>query len=501
MHYGCLTDVVQRVGEDIQALSRFVGVQRLAFHKLLKKYKKWTSSSNLGHRFQKEVLDRPTSFTNKDFEPLLAQWAEVLAAVRAPFKAGTNWQSRPSERLDGSVEADQSNSESVSRSKLNQDTYPQGSLQNCQDSTSSAKEIHIMCEKGSMLDFDTALAVLPLGHVAGKAVYWVHPDNLIQVHVILLQHTRLHRANNTATSPPNTSSSRSSRSGSLNSHWSAPSSRTDEESGVIICDDLQQFAERQSSATISDAENLPGSTSEKAAAHIRYCSTGEAVAVVSTEVELAQGSIDNRHKFERTRLKRKAIRQLFSTDPTLSFKRRQSGHSVASNVVADKESDTVQKFETIRTWFSGHREVKPLVQLYMRRTRFVGLGNSEEGGLWATMDKDVFVRRCSDEDLTSDDDFLTFGREGKSGVERFPYALLEIRCEGKTATDLVASLDESHLVRSFSDAIFSVNADSKQTERVRGFSLETHAVATMCKPQGMPSPFWVGFSYVLRGLG
>ena len=438
---GC-ANAVWRIGEDIQALSRFVGVQRLAFQKLLKKYKKWTSSSDLGQRFRREVLDRPTSFTRKDFEPLLTQWAEVLAAVRAPFEAGTKWQPRSPEGVAGWTGADESNNENPLRSKPIQSDFPQKPPQNAWNSTSNAKDIHSMCENGSNLDFDTALAVIPLGHTASRAVYWVHPDNLIQAHVILLQHTRLRRTSNTTPSSPNTSSQRSSRSGSVTSHWSASTTRADEETGVVVCDDLQQFAKRQNSATISDTENLPGNTAQKATASIRYSSTGEATAVVGTSSE----SIDKKPRFERAKLKRKAVRQLLRADPTLFSERRQSGQSGVLNDIADKETDTVQNLEKIRAWFSDHREAQPLVQIYMRRARFVGLGNSEAGGLWATVDRDVSMRRCSEEALTNGDDFLTFGEEGKTELEKFPYALLEIRCEGKVTTDLIASLDKSHIV-------------------------------------------------------
>lgn len=440
-------DIVPRVGDDIQALSRFVGAQRLAFQKLLKKYKKWTSSSDLGKRFRMEVLDQLTSFTRMDFDPLLAHWAEVLAAVRAPFQAGTNWQSRSAEKTQGSVEADRSGNKLLPNSKPSPGPNPHGPLQDDRGPTSSAKDIHSMCENGSNLDFDIALAVLPLGRTAGKAVYWVHPDNLIQVQVLLLQHTRLYKTGNTTPSPPNASSQRSSRSGSINSHWSTAASRADEETGVIICDELEQFARRQSSTTVSDSENLPGSASEKAAACIRYCSTGEAVAVVSILSEPTDRSMPKKSRFEQAKLKKKAVRQLFSTDPSLSCKRRQSPQSVAGNDGAGKELDTGQDDEMIRAWFSVHSKVQPLVELYMRRTRFVGLGNSDAGGLWATIDKDVLVKRCTKEDLTGDAGPFTFIEEGETGCEKFPYALLEIRREGQTATDLIASLDGSHLVR------------------------------------------------------
>ena len=423
-------------------------MQRLAFEKLLKKYKKWTSSSELGQRFHREVLGRPTSFTRKDFEPLLTQWAEVLAAVRAPFKAGINWRPTSTVSTEGSLATDRTNND-MSRSKNSKDGFPRGSLQNGERSASNAREIHSMCESGSNIDFDTALAMLPLGRWASKAVYWVHPDDLIQVHVIVLQHTRLFRTNNTAPSPTNTSSPRSSRSGSINSGRSANSNRADEDTGVIICDDLQQFAKRRSSATIDDSENSPGNTSEKAAASVRYCSTGEAVVIINKSSHTVEATVAGKHEFDRAKLKRKAIRQLFCTDPSNPSKPMQSCQSGVQNGAGESESDLPQDIRTIHKWFREHSRIEPLVQLHMRRTRFVGLGNSEMGGLWATIDKSVSTRRVPEQSLISGDDFLTFGEEGKAGFEKFPHALLEIRCEGKIATDLIDSLDASHLVRTF----------------------------------------------------
>lgn len=422
-------------------MSRFVGVQRLAFQKLLKKYKKWTSSSDLGQRFQKEVLDQPNGFIRKDFEPLLQQWAEILAAVRAPFKVGTNWQPKPSEEPEHSVEGEYSRRSRSAQCGPSQEPFRNGHL-----STSNAKDLHSVCETGSNLDFDTALAVLPLGSAANKAVYWVHPDNLIQVHIILLQHTRLLRAKNDASSPPDTASATSSRSGSINSRWGASNNRADEETGLIICDDLQRFATRQSGVTISDSENLLGNTSDKAAASIRYCSNGEVVAVIDT-FDPTDNSTGKGPKYERAKCKRKAVRQLFSSDPRPSFLRKHSGQSVVTSNVADNELDSAQKLEQMRAWFLNHKDVRPLVQLYMRRTRFVGLSNSEASGLWATIDKNVSMRRFPEEASISADDLFAAGEEGILGFEKFPHALMEIRYEGKIATDIIASLDESHLVR------------------------------------------------------
>lgn len=73
----------------------------------------------------------------------------------------------------------------------------------------------------------------------------------------------------------------------------------------------------------------------------------------------------------------------------------------------------------------------------------MGLGNNESGGVWATLDQNVCMRRCSAETLNANGDKLAL-IEG--GAETFPHAVLEVRYEGERAPKLVAALDESHLV-------------------------------------------------------
>jgi hypothetical protein len=55
----------------------------------------------------------------------------------------------------------------------------------------------------------------------------------------------------------------------------------------------------------------------------------------------------------------------------------------------------------------------------------------------------------------------------------FPYAVLQIRWEFSRVPEIVRALDNSHLA-----------------ERVRGFTLETEAIYSICSPQGMPKPLW-----------
>lgn len=421
-------------------MSRFVGAQRLAFQKLLKKYKRWTGSAELGRRFQKEVLGRPNSFSRRDFGPLLTQWTEVLAAVRAPFSAGVQWRT-------GSIDSQDSPQPRLDRRNMvrsNTDVDARKAVNGTDDVQISAAHIHSTCETGSSIDVDTALAILPLGRRAGKASYWIHPDNLVEIHILLLQFTRVWKSIGSAALTGASSSSRSSRNSSINSRGAGAGSRSEDEIGVIICDDLQSFAKRRSAATISDSENIPGHAAEKAAASIRYAAKGDAVVVVGTSPDEWRdaSAAGPRPGVQKARFKKKALRDLFDVDTDSSLARIRSG---SSRWTGGTEADQVQRMDAVRTWIANHQEVQPLVQILLKRSRFVGLGNSESGGVWATLDKDVSMRQCSSKTLDVDQDLLIFG-ERSSDSDKFPHAILEIRYEGEDTTKLVTALDESHLV-------------------------------------------------------
>ncbi|EMC97196.1 hypothetical protein BAUCODRAFT_68129 [Baudoinia panamericana UAMH 10762] len=66
--YGRLENDVLKAGDEIKYLARFSSAQRDGFRKLLKKYKKWTGSTQLEDRFREEVLNDPKSFTKLDLD-------------------------------------------------------------------------------------------------------------------------------------------------------------------------------------------------------------------------------------------------------------------------------------------------------------------------------------------------------------------------------------------------------------------------------------------------
>lgn len=102
-------DQIIKCGHDIRNLQRFVDAQRIAFHKILKKYKKWTGSKSLSERFRQQVLSDPKSFTRTDLESLNTQYKNVLALLRAstPDTSGPVTPRTPSRRLSEQIAAQQ----------------------------------------------------------------------------------------------------------------------------------------------------------------------------------------------------------------------------------------------------------------------------------------------------------------------------------------------------------------------------------------------------------
>ncbi|KAG4436414.1 hypothetical protein IFR05_008107 [Cadophora sp. M221] len=80
---------IERCGDDIRDLQRFVSAQRVAFHKIMKKYKKWTGSRALPERFSDEILGNPKSFVRRDFAPLLSQYSDLSINLRSSTPAAS----------------------------------------------------------------------------------------------------------------------------------------------------------------------------------------------------------------------------------------------------------------------------------------------------------------------------------------------------------------------------------------------------------------------------
>ena len=417
-----------RLGRELGQLDRFVVVNRQGFHKILKKYKKWTDSAGLERRFQRHVLDRPKSFTNKNFLLSLALYNKVLADIRL---AGT-----PNTSL-----------------VKHQTRYSQaGEL-----ISSRAAELKDAFERGTDAEMDTAFAMLPLGPQAITACYWIHPENLFQLQVLLLRHARS-RKNQISVSTPSQTSSRPSRQGSISESGSSTTIQSGSEACCIACDDLPSFAKRQSSATIDDAESAGGRFLHYSIASIYLSSTGDAVVVVGAPPEAKPENDDTRRLpcFLTTKVRRKALRRLFDaasfakdssglegqSDPTQNS---QSSALVNKSPLVDTYLNITSDIEAIKEWLHGHQKIQPLLELRSQRCRFTGIHNTANSGLWATLDTDVIMAKST---LLSLDryDSSESSKDSETAIHKFPHAVLTVRIEGNVNTSLIEELDGSHLV-------------------------------------------------------
>lgn len=416
-------------GQELGQLDRFVVVNRQAFRKILKKYKKWTGSAGLEGRFQRHVLDRPTSFTNQNFLLSLALYNKVLADIRL---AGT-----PDKSL-----------------VKHQTSHSQGG----ESIPSRAAELKEAFERGTDAEMDTAFAMLPLGPQAITACYWIHPENLFQLQVLLLRHARS-RKNQISVSTPSQTSSRPSRRGSVSESGSSATIQSGSEACFISCDDLPSVVKRQSSATVEDAESAGGSFIHNSVASIYLSSTGDAVVVVgasSPEIKPESDDTQGLPCFLTTKVRRKALRRLFdagsSAKDISSFEEQsdrtqnsQSSALISKSPLVNTCLNMNSNIGVIKEWLRGHQKVQPLLELRSQRCRFMGIHNIANSGLWATLDTDVIMAKST---LLSLDkyDSSESSNDSVSAIQKFPYAVLSIRIEGNVSTSLIEELDGSHLV-------------------------------------------------------
>ena len=415
-------------GRELGQLDRFVVVNRQGFQKILKKYKKWTDSVGPEGRFQRHVLDRPTSFTKKNFLLSLALYNKVLADIRL---------------------AGNPNSSLVE--------YPTRYSQAGELISSRATELNEAFERGTDAEMDTAFGMLPLGPQAITACYWIHPENLFQLQVLLLRHARSWK-NQISVSTPSQTSSRPSRRGSISESGSSATIQSGSEACFIACDDLPSVARRQSSATIEDAESAGGRFLHKSVASIHLSSTGDAVVVVGTSPEITPGSDDTQELpcFLTTKVRRKALRRLFDAglcsndissleEQSDRTQNSQSSALIGRSPLVDTCLNITSNIEVMKEWLRGHQKIQPLLELRSQRCRFTGIHNTSSSGLWATLDTDVIMAKST---LLSLDryDSSESSNDLESAIHKFPYAVLSIRIEGNVDTSLIEELDGSHLV-------------------------------------------------------
>lgn len=430
-------------------MSRFIGAQRLAFTKLLKKYKKWANSDALELRFKSEVLDRPNSFTVASLDESLDHWTEILQVIRAVRK--------PPHVHSASLLA------SITSKNL---SPPQARSHPRQSSSVVVSQLEKAASSASDVNFDVAFAEAPIGEAGARAVYWVHQDQLIELQVVLLQQMRLYLPNASQVTLASGQSSLSlspglTRRSSLSKQAEGQVEK-EVDCGVIILDNSHDYARRQSTVTVSDSEDATGKSFMQPAATARWAASDGAL--VSLNQPRASG------KEGPAKVRKKHLAALLNVDRDFTpWKSSENSTPIDGSFYSNTDSDSLTA-EEARGMLAQHPEIQPLAAIFSKRTRFVGLSNTSSAGQWCMLDSQISISKTTRDDLV--------GKEWASKLacrgNNFPHAVLEVRQEGMLAKSIIEVLDKSHL-----------------TERVRGFSLSSHAVWQCWKPKSMSPPFWL----------
>jgi hypothetical protein len=384
-----------RTGEELRQLSRFQIAQRTGFTKILKKYKRWTKDRELSQAFKEQVTSRPDSLFQLDLSYLLEQYMEVISALRAVFDG------------DGTSTA----------------TY------GGDNARSAAGSISKTLEQGDQLDFDVALTTTPLGSHGNRATYWIHPDHLMEAQVLLLQHMRLYTGGSKSSSRRQSANATPARRRSSAANTDKYLG-TEDEVGLLVLDHAEAFAIKQNASTISSAEATKGNIVFKAAGNVHCVSSGDATVVVCADTKGQKQAASN-VKTARTGLR--TLQSLWADEAngTVSPQQKEGAGRGSTSDIAQ-----------VRQWLAEHKEARPIAGVGSKRTRFVGLHNNSAGGLWATLDKDVYMKASMSKDLTSED----WPSVARVKAIAFPHAILEVRREGAQAAALIQTLDRSHLV-------------------------------------------------------
>ncbi|KAL9095733.1 MAG: hypothetical protein Q9165_002165 [Trypethelium subeluteriae] len=415
---------------------RYIGAQRLAFFKLLKKYKKWTHSEVLAQRFKSD-LNKPGSFSTIDLTHLLAKWADALQDVRAPFEPEFYKQSADQDNVNLGVPG-QSQPTNSAMQKLNESqvtNYRQPRL-----------------EIVSSTAIDTAFATAPRDMWRRPASYWVHYDNIVELQVLLLQHMRLLSPSNSNT-PISQSPSTQFRGKSATASQTPSPIDSENDLNTIIIEDPHYLSEEQNSRCSS--MNAP----PLVRLSVRYSSSSEAIVSLQPNPDCTLDSIVS------SKLKVKHLAPFLDTQAPFRRSSSTPGTPILETAVFD-----FAPTDAIRDWLRDNSHVEPLVGICSKRTHFTGLERDSTQSIWAVLDKNISFSRMKSEDLSNCSGMPNLRLNSRP----FPHAVLHVRQMSEGANAIIHKLEQSHLV-----------------ERIPGFSIEAHAVWECCRPQNMQPPHWI----------
>jgi SPX domain protein involved in polyphosphate accumulation len=297
-------------------------------------------------------------------------------------------------------------------------------------SRSIAMRINDAIERGSNVDFDAAFGYTPLGSQGSRAMYLVHPDQLVEVQVLLLQHSRLAFRDSSSPSFSAPSSPVRSRHNSIGRSEDGLERIYDY--GFVVIDNAEDFVIRQNSVPLGDTVETYSIPQTSAAAALIWTRNGD-VGMCITEnllLEMEDGL------YASCKVQKKHVDKFLDTEEP--FNKLPSAADTSKPLSTSSE----ESIKRCRQWLSNHKYTSPLVCVVSKRNRFVSLQKEKDQGHWCTLDSNIMLKKVSTADFTDKDWHMTIS----SGSRSFPYAVLEVRLEGVSEPNLIDILDRSHLV-------------------------------------------------------
>lgn len=295
--------------------------------------------------------------------------------------------------------------------------------------------IRAVVETANEVDLDTALATLPLGPSGTRAAYWVHPEQVVEIQILLLQNLRLFEGKTIKPQPtsPFETPKRQDSAKRLDSFKDRAA-----DVGAIFIDDSDRYARQRSSMTVEDTEETPGKPTARVLGSARWNASGEAAVSVPCALEAEYGNMTVCAK-----LKRKHLDNFLNLERPF-HSRRPPGLSPIVENVSQSDISEHDPVDDLRSWLLSHRNLRPIAGVCAKRSRFVGMENDSDHGVWATLDREICMKASMFADLRESD----WSNKVRRDATAFPFAVLEVRCEGVQTNDLVRVLDNSHLVSS-----------------------------------------------------
>lgn len=434
-----LKQEIVQLTRDVQRLARFIGVQRTGFRKLLKKYKKWSQSSQLSDMFL-PILESPSSFTNQDFTAVFLELSLLYDILRQAKSSNYISRTAPSQ-------------------------YPNNET---------------LCK------FDCEM----ITSVSNSTVFWVHPDNVVEIKVALLRNLGLVSDDaasaatlqkSSSSTSVNFSSSNSPQNNSSGNQELGDCDRAKESqkdlSFAIYLDNTKKFNSIQTHSEPGQIRWVHGTSSpepDQNSSHILCSPVGGLRHFCLASLSQSQSDLILSGQFdglgkeissEKNNLSKLALswveRRKAAPISKASFKRsrfrfinpKQSSTNTNSSIENSHENDS-NIFSTSPT------------------------SNMSASDIWATLDTNVCILKTKTKDSSLTYDAID-PDENSSDLINFPYAVLEVRYKEMDKPTWLAELEESHLVYP-----------------VEGFSLYAHSVATFYSDSLSQLPSWLS---VLNG--